>query len=113
MARIASLELAETFRIAREEQDTVEVVHVEIRHEDASGFGEGAPTGHYGESAWSAVAWLDEAAAGLGSDPWALDEIHCRLPPGQQAARAAVDAALHDLCAKLAAVPLHRLLGFP
>jgi L-alanine-DL-glutamate epimerase-like enolase superfamily enzyme len=112
-ARIVTLELAETFRIARESRDTVDVVDVEIRHDELVGHGEATPTEHYGESATSALAWLDQAGELLGDDPWALDDIHARLPPGQQAARAAVDAAVHDLCAKRAGVPLHRLLGLP
>jgi L-alanine-DL-glutamate epimerase-like enolase superfamily enzyme len=110
-ARAATLALAETFRISRESQDTVDVVEVEIRHSGLSGFGEATPTEHYGETQASALAWLEEAATVLGKEPWALDEVEARLPPGERAARAAVDAALHDLCAKLAGVPLYRLLG--
>ena len=111
VAEMVVLELAETFRIARDAQDTAEVVQVEIRCADMSGFGEATPIAHYGESTRSALAWLDEAAFVLGNDPWALDAIHDRLPPGELAARAAVDAALHDLCAKQAGVPVYRLLG--
>ena len=48
-ARIATLQLAETFVISRDSTDTADVVHVEIRHEGVSGFGEGAPDEHYGE----------------------------------------------------------------
>ena len=44
-ARIATLELAETFVISRESQDTAEVVQVELTHEGVTGFGEGAPIG--------------------------------------------------------------------
>ena len=40
-----------------------------------------------------------------------LEEIATHLPPGEQAARAALDAALHDLQGKLADLPLWRLLG--
>jgi L-alanine-DL-glutamate epimerase-like enolase superfamily enzyme len=109
--RTATLELAETFRIAREAQDTVDVVEVEIRYEGVSGFGEATPLEHYEETGASALTWLEEAAELLGDDPWAHDEIHARLPAGQQAARAAVDAALHDLCGKLAGLPVYRLLG--
>jgi L-alanine-DL-glutamate epimerase-like enolase superfamily enzyme len=109
--RTVTLELAETFVIARESQETVEVVEVEIRHGELVGCGEAAPIDRYDESAASAAAWLEEARELLGDDPWALDEIHARLPGDQQAARAALDAALHDLCAKLAGVPLFRLLG--
>jgi L-Ala-D/L-Glu epimerase / N-acetyl-D-glutamate racemase len=110
-ARIAALELAETFVIARSSRDATDVVDVEIRHGGLSGFGEAAPTGRYGESAGSALAYVEAAAGLLGDDPWALDEIHTRLPEGEHAARAAVDAALHDLCGKLAGVPVWRLLG--
>src|SRR3990170_2639104 len=92
--RMVTLELAETFVIAREAQDTVDLVEVEIRHEGLAGYGEAAPIERYGETAASAAAWLQDAAELLGDDAWALDEIHARLPEGQQAARAAVDAAL-------------------
>ncbi|HEU0304930.1 MAG TPA: dipeptide epimerase [Gaiellaceae bacterium] len=110
-ARTVTLELAETFVIARESQDTVDLVQVEIRYGELAGHGEAAPIDRYGETVESASAWLREAAELLGDDPWALEEIHARLPQGEQAARAAVDAALHDLCAQEAGVPLYRLLG--
>jgi L-alanine-DL-glutamate epimerase-like enolase superfamily enzyme len=108
-AHITTVALAETFVISRESQDEAELVHVELRHDGVSGFGEAAPIERYGESAQSALAWLDGVE--LGSDPWALDEIHAGLPPAEQAARAAVDAALHDLQGKLAGVPVWKLLG--
>jgi L-alanine-DL-glutamate epimerase-like enolase superfamily enzyme len=108
-ARPATLRLAETFVISRESADAVDVVHVEIRHGDATGHGEAAPAGRYEESAESALAWLEEVD--LGGDPWALDEIEAALPPGQHAARAAVDAALHDLQGQLVRQPTWRLLG--
>jgi L-alanine-DL-glutamate epimerase-like enolase superfamily enzyme len=108
-ARAVTLRLAETFVIARSTQDDVELVEVEVRHGGVSGFGEGAPIARYAESAASALAWLETVE--LGDDPWALDEINAALPPGQQAARAALDAALHDLQGKLAGLPVYRLLG--
>jgi L-Ala-D/L-Glu epimerase / N-acetyl-D-glutamate racemase len=108
-AQIARLQLAETFVISRESQDVAEVVQVEVRHGDLSGFGEAAPIERYGESAASALAWLGTVE--LGDDPWALNELAGELPPGQQAARAAVDAALHDLQGKLTGLPVYKLLG--
>jgi L-alanine-DL-glutamate epimerase-like enolase superfamily enzyme len=110
-ARIVTLELAETFVISRESQDTVDVVHVELRHGEATGFGEAAPDEHYGQSAESALAYVEETAGGLGDDPFALEAIMRRLPERELAARAALDAALHDLCGKLAGLPAWRLLG--
>src|SRR5215469_12453635 len=105
----AGLELAETFTISRSSQDVAEVVQLELRHGEHTGYGEAAPIARYDQTAESALAWLDGIA--LGDDPWALDEIEAALPPGEQAARAALDAALHDLQGKLAGVPVHRLLG--
>ena len=49
----------------------------------------------------------------LGDDPFALEEIEARLPPGENAARAALDGALHDLQGKLLGVPVWKLLGLP
>jgi L-alanine-DL-glutamate epimerase-like enolase superfamily enzyme len=110
-ARIATLELAETFVISRESADTADVVQVEIRHDGHVGCGEGAPIERYGESAESAVAYVEANADALGDDPWALDGIEERLPGGEFAARSAIDAALHDLQGKLAGVPVWKLLG--
>ncbi len=110
-ARIATLELAETFVISRESQDTAEVVQVEVHHDGVSGVGEGAPIDRYGESAESALQYIEEFAEALGEDPFALDEIAARLEPREWAARAALDAALHDLQGRLTGVPVWKLLG--
>jgi L-alanine-DL-glutamate epimerase-like enolase superfamily enzyme len=110
-ARIVTLELAETFVISRETQDTADVVHVEIRHGDVSGFGEAAPIERYHESAESTLAYIEDHGDALGDDPFALDEIESRLPPREWAARSALDAALHDLQGKLTGLPVWRLLG--
>jgi L-alanine-DL-glutamate epimerase-like enolase superfamily enzyme len=110
-ARRATLRLAETFVISRGASDTADVVHVEVRHDGVSGFGEAAPNDHYGETAESALAFVEEHAGALGDDPFALDELEARLPREQLAARAALDAALHDLQGKLTGLPVWRLLG--
>jgi len=110
-ARISTLELAETFVIARGAQDTADVAEVRIEHDGTTGVGEAAPIGRYGESAESALDYVHAHASVLGDDPFALDEILARLPNEQHAARAAIDAALHDLCGKLLGLPVWRLLG--
>jgi L-alanine-DL-glutamate epimerase-like enolase superfamily enzyme len=110
-ARVATLELAETFVISRESHDTAEVVQVEISHDGVSGFGEGAPIERYGESAESALQYIEESADAFGDDPFALDEIEARLEAREWAGRSALDAALHDLQGKLTGVPVWRLLG--
>jgi L-alanine-DL-glutamate epimerase-like enolase superfamily enzyme len=110
-ARIVTLELAETFVISRGAEDTSEVVQVELRHEGLVGHGEAAPIERYDESAQSALAYVQDQADTLGDDPFALDEIEALLPRREFAARAALDAALHDLCGQVAGVPVWRLLG--
>jgi L-Ala-D/L-Glu epimerase len=112
-ARIATVRMAETFVISRGAADEAEVVVVEIRHEGVSGFGEAAPIERYEESAASAHAFAQDAAELLGDDQFAFEEIESRLRerPGEHAAKAAIDAALHDLCGKLVGLPVWRLLG--
>jgi L-alanine-DL-glutamate epimerase-like enolase superfamily enzyme len=112
-ARTVTLRLAETFVIAREASDEAEVVQVELAYEGRTGRGEAAPIERYEESGASGLAWLEEAAGALGDDPFALEEIEARLPPGENAARAALDGALHDLQGKLLGVPVWKLLGLP
>src|SRR5712691_775595 len=110
-ARIVTLRLAETFTISRGSEDEADVVQVELTHDGVSGYGEAAPIERYDETAESALAYLEAHAEALGDDPFALDEIFDRLPREQFAARAAVDAALHDLQGKLVGLSVHRLLG--
>jgi L-Ala-D/L-Glu epimerase len=110
-ARIATLQLAQTFVISRESQDVAEVVQVAIQHDGVTGHGEANPIERYDESAASALAYVEEHAELLGDDPFALDEIEARLPRRERAARAAIDAALHDLQGKLTGLPVWRLLG--
>ena len=114
-AEIVRLELAETFVISRESQDWAEVVHVTLRHGDVEGRGEAAPIERYGETAASSLAFAERHGSLVGDDPFALEEIGGRLAgiPGEQAAKAALDAALHDLQGKLLGVPVNRLLGLP
>jgi L-Ala-D/L-Glu epimerase / N-acetyl-D-glutamate racemase len=114
-AEIVRLELAQTFVISREQQDWADVVHVTVAHDGVEGRGEAAPIDRYGETAASALAFVERYGALLGRDPFALEEIGARLAgiPGERAAKAALDAALHDLQGKLVGLPVHRLLGLP
>jgi L-Ala-D/L-Glu epimerase len=114
-ATIRTLRLAETFVIARESRDLEDVVQVELRHGEVVGRGEAAPIDRYDETPASALAFVEEHADLLGDDPFALEQIGARLAeiPGEQAAKAALDAALHDLQGKLLGLPVWKLLGLP
>jgi L-Ala-D/L-Glu epimerase / N-acetyl-D-glutamate racemase len=110
-ARIVQLALEEPFTISRSTQTEAEVVNVEIRHDGYSGAGEAAAIERYDESAQSALGYIEEHGPSLGDDPFALDEIFERLPQEQFAARAALDAALHDLQGQITGLPVYKLLG--
>jgi L-alanine-DL-glutamate epimerase-like enolase superfamily enzyme len=111
--RTATLRLHEPFVISRSTDEEVEEVFVELEFDGVVGHGEASPQDRYGESAESTSAFLDEAEELLGDDPFALEEIERRLAqrPGEMAAKAALDSALHDLCGKIAGQPVWRLLG--
>jgi L-Ala-D/L-Glu epimerase len=110
-ARIVTLELAETFVISRSATDTEDVVVVELRHSGVSGYGEAQPNERYEESTESAQTFVEEHAEIVGDDPFAVEEVMEGLPQREFAARAAIDAALHDLQGKLLGQPVWRLLG--
>ena len=110
-ARIVTLELVETFVISRSASDTEDVVQVTLSHSGVHGYGEAAPIDRYDESPESALAYVREHAGLIGDDPFALEEVMARLPAREFAARAAIDAALHDLQGKLTGQPVWRLLG--
>src|SRR5262245_26271741 len=114
-ARIVRLQLAETFVIAREAADYADVVQVSITHDGETGYGEAAPVERYNESAESALRFVDDHGRLVGDDPFALEDVGERLASiaGEQAAKSALDAALHDLQGKLLGVPAFRLLGLP
>jgi L-alanine-DL-glutamate epimerase-like enolase superfamily enzyme len=114
-AEIVRLELAETFVISRETADWADVVHVTIGYDGHVGRGEAAPIERYSESAESALAFVSEHPELVGDDPFALEEIGARLASvqGEQAAKSALDAALHDLQGKLLGTSVNRLLGLP
>ncbi|HEX6460242.1 MAG TPA: dipeptide epimerase [Thermoleophilaceae bacterium] len=113
-AHRVSLLLAETFTIARQSRDVEEVVQVEIEHDGIVGYGEGAPVDYWGETQDSMVAFLEEEAPALiGGDPYAREYIASRLAtrPGEQGAKQAIDAALHDWVGKRLGEPLWRVFG--
>jgi L-Ala-D/L-Glu epimerase len=102
-----TLNLKTTFRIAHGASDQR---HNVIVHLD-EGIGEAAAVPFYGDTQASLMAYLAGVGASLGDDPYLIDEALERRPAGSQAARAAIDIALHDLWGKRLGQPLYRLLG--
>ena len=106
--RIVTVLTERTFAIARSSADAFERVILELEESGVVGCGEAAPTRYYGQSAGGVAAALEGVEI---PDPWDIEGALAKnehLPP---TARAALDAALHDLAARRLGVPLYRLLG--
>ncbi len=108
------LYLRHTFRIARGAEDLAPVIITAFEHDGIKGYGEACPSSHYGETAETVHDFLDQVDVNKLSDPFKLQDI---LPyidnirPGNAAAKAAVDIALHDWIGKKLGAPLFRLWG--
>jgi len=105
-----TLDLVSPFRIAHGTSVARDNVLVHIGDGEHEGIGEAAPVRQHHETQASVLEYL-AALPSLGADPFPLEEILAALPPGSQAARAAVDIALHDLVGKKLGIPLYRLFG--
>ncbi len=101
-----NLDLKTTFRVAHSASDQRMNVLVHLDE----GLGEAPAVPHYGETQQDIIEYL-QSVPGLGDDPFDLDSVLARRPPGSLAARAAIDVALHDLWGKRLGQPLYRLLG--
>ncbi|HEX5577959.1 MAG TPA: dipeptide epimerase [Gemmatimonadaceae bacterium] len=104
------------FVIARGGYAAHENVVVRITDDDGvEGLGEAAPNRYYGESVATVTAALEQFAPVLGSaDSWSLEAIDAslsRVLRGNNSAKAAISAALHDIVGKRIGVPVHRLWG--
>lgn len=108
-----TIDLRTTFRIAHGASDQRHNVisHLTDRESGLQGIGEGAAVAYHGESQAGILAYLEEAASLMPDSPFLIEDTLNCLPPGSQAARAAIDIALHDLWGKRLGQPLYRLLG--
>ncbi|MGH7562512.1 MAG: dipeptide epimerase [Gemmatimonadales bacterium] len=114
-AEVLELKTRHPFIIARGSQDTCRTVHVRLADEDGvEGWGEAAPQRYYGETPETVLAALDLYATALPADAGSLETAEAELATllrGNNAARAGLSAALHDLAGKRAGLPVHRLFG--
>jgi L-alanine-DL-glutamate epimerase-like enolase superfamily enzyme len=113
---IVVLRTKHPFIIARGGSSEYRVVRVTVTDDDGlTGWGEAAPSRHYGETAETVMAALPAYAAVLeGTSAWSLEALEHAMAKTLRfnaSARAAVSAALHDLVGKRLGAPLHRIWG--
>lgn len=101
-----TLDLKTTFRVAHGAFD--QRFNVLVYLDD--GVGEAAAVPYYGETQEGIIDYL-KSMPDLGDDPFDMDSVLSKRPPGSRAARSAIDEALHDLWGKKLGQPLYKLFG--
>ena len=110
-----TLELRHVFTIATMSRKTTPVVLTEIEYDGVTGYGEASMPPYLGESHETATAFLRKVDLSKYENPFELETIlHDidALAPGNPAAKASVDIALHDLLGRLMKQPWYNIWGF-
>jgi L-Ala-D/L-Glu epimerase len=109
-----TLELKHVFTVASHSRTTTPVMLTEVEHDGLIGCGEAAMPPYLGETQRSAGDFLSKVDLSIYGNPLELERILAdvdALAPGNHAAKAAVDIALHDLVGKLLKRPWYDLWG--
>ena len=108
------LKLKHVFTVSSFSRSTTPDVQVRIDYDGYTGYGEASMPPYLGQSVDSVCSFLKKVNLEQFSDPLCIDDILTyidSLSPGDSAAKAAVDIALHDLVGKIIGAPWHRMLG--
>jgi len=109
------LQLRHTFTLANSSRKTTPDVLTCIEFEGVTGYGEASMPPYLGESIDSASRFLSSLNLSQFKDPFQMDDILKYVDsvlPGNCAAKASVDIALHDLVGKLMGQPWYKIWGF-
>lgn len=107
--------LKHVFTLAGSSRSTTPVMLTRIEFEGVTGYGEASMPPYLGESQKTAARFLSALNLAQFTDPFRMDEILeyvDEAAPGNTAAKASVDIALHDLTGKLMTQPWHKIWGF-
>lgn len=109
-----TLELKHTFTVATASRKTTPVMMVEIEYDGVIGYGEASMPPYLGESHQTATEFLSKVNLEQFPDPFKTEEILSyvdSIAPGNPAAKASIDIALHDLLGKLMNQPWYKIWG--
>jgi len=110
-----TLELKHVFTIAVSSRTTTPVVLTEIAYGGLVGYGEASMPPYLGETQETAAAFLSKVDLSRYPDPLQLETITAdidAIAPGNPAAKASLDIALHDVAGKLMGRPWYDIWGF-
>jgi L-alanine-DL-glutamate epimerase-like enolase superfamily enzyme len=110
-----TLELKHVFTIATNSRTTTPVVLTEVEYEGMIGYGEASLPPYLGESHQTVSEFLSKVDLNKYENVFDLEEILIdidKVAPGNTAAKASVDIALHDLVGKLLNQPWYNIWGF-
>ena len=108
------LKLRHVFTVATYSRITTPDVQVEITYDGVTGYGEASMPQYLGQTVQTVTSFLQKVDLGQFSDPSQLEDILAyvdSISPGDTAAKAAVDIALHDLVGKLLGAPWYKIWG--
>lgn len=109
-----NLELKHSFTISGFSRTSTPVVLTKIDHEGLSGYGEASLPQYLGETQDSVIRFLRKVDLCGFNDPTKIDEIVDyidKIEPGNTAAKASIDIALHDLAGKMVGKAWHQIYG--
>jgi L-alanine-DL-glutamate epimerase-like enolase superfamily enzyme len=109
------LELRHVFTLANSSRKSTPDVLTRIEFDGVAGYGEASMPPYLGESVESATRFLSSLKLDQFTDPFQIDDIIQYVDsvmPGNTAAKASVDIALHDLVGKLMNQPWYKIWGF-
>ncbi len=109
------LQLNHTFTIANSSRSSTPDMLTSIEFDGITGYGEASMPPYLGESVETATKFFSLLDLGQFHDPFQMDDILSYVDsviPGNCAAKAAVDIALHDLVGKIMGQPWYKIWGF-
>lgn len=110
-----TLELKHVFTIATNSRTTTPVVLTELEYDGMIGYGEASLPPYLGESHQTVAEFLSKVDMNKYDNVFDLENILTdidKIAPGNTAAKAAVDIALHDLVGKLLNQPWYNIWGY-